>query len=488
MFLVFLKVVMKKGYKECPFCKNEIKKEAIKCMYCKEMLSGDVPIEKHPDTKICPFCKNEIKFDAIKCQYCHEMLDSNVDEKQNWSTKKIVKKPQIEKLKKNKSEDTLYDWISDEIKPNRWSRFLAWLIDVFVFITLIWWIINLIWVFTKWTTIWLRIVWIRLISLSSDKLTFKQKFLRFISYFPFWYSLMVIVAIPLMIFWGDKIFETIIYSIMWFLFLLNIVELFFSTPTFIDKWLKIAKIKYKWTTTWAVLLVIILFFILAKILWWYQNYLQNWQVFDSKKNAKIKLYDSILNESGATADDYKQYVNTMKSSNSQYQELYSEMSDVMNSYMNTISSVWTLQIHDYSQIKNTKLINEIISNREVYKTANTDYLDNISKLFDKYNLDSQNDDWPYWYNATMNNERKLAAAMSDWADFNIERYKFFLTITNDIMVDENWDVFFYEDWYKMNKFNEYVEKQYVEYDKFEKIANECEAFTKSRAEYKKNNL
>ena len=32
---------MKKGYKECPFCKNEIKKEAIKCQFCNEFLDRE---------------------------------------------------------------------------------------------------------------------------------------------------------------------------------------------------------------------------------------------------------------------------------------------------------------------------------------------------------------------------------------------------------------------------------------------------------------
>lgn len=56
--------------RECPYCKEEIKAEAIKCKHCKSALAPARPT--HGGT--CPFCSEEVKPEAIKCKHCGSMI------------------------------------------------------------------------------------------------------------------------------------------------------------------------------------------------------------------------------------------------------------------------------------------------------------------------------------------------------------------------------------------------------------------------------
>jgi hypothetical protein len=52
--------------RSCPYCKEEIKADAVRCKHCRSALSPDEP--EHGGT--CPYCKEEIHPEAVKCKHC----------------------------------------------------------------------------------------------------------------------------------------------------------------------------------------------------------------------------------------------------------------------------------------------------------------------------------------------------------------------------------------------------------------------------------
>jgi DNA-directed RNA polymerase subunit RPC12/RpoP len=59
-----------KAPRECPYCKEEIKADAIKCKHCGSRLSPEQPTHGG----VCPYCKEDVKPDAIKCKHCGSYL------------------------------------------------------------------------------------------------------------------------------------------------------------------------------------------------------------------------------------------------------------------------------------------------------------------------------------------------------------------------------------------------------------------------------
>ena len=60
----------------CPYCKEEIKADAIKCKHCGSPLSP----EKPSHGGVCPFCKEEIHPEAIRCKHCRSDLNTGTED------------------------------------------------------------------------------------------------------------------------------------------------------------------------------------------------------------------------------------------------------------------------------------------------------------------------------------------------------------------------------------------------------------------------
>ena len=56
--------------RECPYCKEEIRIDAIKCKHC----SSPIVAERTPHEGVCPYCKEDINKEAIKCKHCKSVV------------------------------------------------------------------------------------------------------------------------------------------------------------------------------------------------------------------------------------------------------------------------------------------------------------------------------------------------------------------------------------------------------------------------------
>ena len=221
---------MKKWYKLCPYCCNEVKKDAIKCQYCKEFLNKE-------EKKECPFCMNKINKDASICPFCDEKLDMSI----NNTTK-------------------TNDW-----NVTRGNRILSYILDTIITYTFIWGIVNIFLVLgKKRTTLGNLIVWINSVNNNWGKISRKQWMVRFFIFNPmFLFVSFIIFLIVLLTVWLFVwIFnpsidaENLGYNI-WYLygsmiripclvlFIMNVVEVFFSCPTYIDRLIWMNRVKQK---------------------------------------------------------------------------------------------------------------------------------------------------------------------------------------------------------------------------------------------------
>lgn len=62
----------KKATRACPFCKEDVKADAIRCKHCHARIAPVGPTHGG----VCPYCKEDINLEAIRCKHCHADVGS----------------------------------------------------------------------------------------------------------------------------------------------------------------------------------------------------------------------------------------------------------------------------------------------------------------------------------------------------------------------------------------------------------------------------
>ena len=435
--------------------------------------------------KSCPYCMWEIPNAAKKCKFCWEWVIDNKNPFRNGNEVEEVKGEgealeddfddfdeidDEDEDQENDDENSLWDEedLDGELlnKPTypkknnvtvwRWSRFLARFSDFLLMYTVVWWFVNYYLAITKRATIWNYIVWIKFIS-SNDKYNSSCRYLlRFLFYAPIPISLFLYFARISKYFNLNESANILLWLVAIVFWIVNIIELFWSNETYIDKLAKVKRTKCRSIQWWWIALIFVLFL----ISWIIQNYI------NSQNDRDIDWYDSNYSDiySEVFSDSDNDIISKMMDIQDKYEtdnfEIEIDDKDLMN--INLVNNV----IFDLKQLRNNldKILSEL---NDLYRSLSS------SKKYQKYS------EWEI-LDKTIN----LYDVRYDYVNARLSRLIFLTTIQNELKY-EDWVIIFKDDaseW-SMDRYNELVNSENEVRQNFVDLFEEMEEYAEEYDNY-----
>lgn len=410
--------------------------------------------------KICPFCWNEIKEWAIKCQYCKEFLDVKKTEKTEIKEDKIV----VKKSKKEKIELKKSDKQKKKVKINYSS--IWWTIrDIFSDFWELLKVIFSVWEnrigVWKWITLYL--FWMLLIAwfMSLLALPFWEKPFESWESNAFTVLTAAFFIAYLRLYLAPKRAQD--HGQPRYVWLIPIVNAFYFLTSG-DKgdnqyWEKPSILRTLWSwwydkkdnrnisKYWAIVLFIIMIILCCLLL-----------PAETKRNNKVYNTNSIIDRPSILNESYF---------NSEYtdNERLDAFNEVLASY--DLLPRENVNLSSEDDYKNKSILYEKIQNCKTYKQDTEDFLKRYNNFINKYyNTDA------FWF---VNSEAKKFEislnvfnnlTLSPFVEACTDYYSYLISIQSDFEVNNEWELVFY-DQDDLDNFNKKSEERVAAQNNFQ---------------------
>lgn len=236
------------------------------------------------------------------------------------------------------------------------------------------------------------------------------------------------------------------------------------------------KPRYANMRIWIVILVVAIISIFVYNSDWWKQVRIDYMFDKMEKNIQnAKSYDEI-----------KEDLNNIKTTTPEEEAAFEELWQLMDNFYGKISTISESDLFlDPNNYKDEGKINQTIRSWDLYAEYFNWYSSDVKDFLASHKSLDNTWNWKYSLKWMSNEIEKLANSLQTYANRSTDFYKYLLNIQDDFYVETDWQVYFYEEWNEMTKYNQlytalyegsikYVEdyNNYTNYlDKYDKYWN-----------------
>ena len=160
-------------------------------------------------------------------------------------------------------------------------------------------------------------------------------------------------------------------------------------------------------------------------------------------------------------------MNNIEKKNPQEEVMFQELWELIDDFYSKNQSIdEDLLYIDASDYKNIDKIQLSLNSRELYDKYFTEYANNIDIFFKKYKDLDNTWNWKYSLTQLSKEIKDLSNSVSIYKNKYFNFFNYVLSIQDDFYVENDWQVYFYDWWSKMDKYNQLSSELYDAMIKF----------------------